>query len=383
MTVWTQTQTESPATQALLETLPIPRGLSDEVASLTAVESRVRQSVSALRTEWQAVSPPKERDLGGLDPDCVVDLLEMVVDSGGKRLRPRMTHWGWVAAAGARTGCGREDMITIAAALELLHAFALVHDDVMDEADSRRGRPSVHAVASGQHRGSGGRGAGPRYGESIAILVGDLLHSEADALAAQVPVALRAAWRTMSIELISGQTRDLVGAANGRRDLTHARQVARAKSGAYTVWRPLQFGAIAAGASAETLAALQRFGEQLGEAFALRDDLLGVLGDPARTGKPVGDDLIAGKPSVLLALAEQRFGPSARLALRRAGNGCSPEQAAYLTAELVRCGVVDEVEQLIRDAVLCGERALDHPAIEPEAALGLRQLAHRVAWRNA
>ena len=372
------------ATPPLIQTVPLPRGAwSDESATLTAVSALIEATVEDLHREWRAVSPAPELAESRLDPNCVLELVDRVVASGGKRLRSRMSHWGWVAAGGARAGSGRDDMITIAAALELLHAFALVHDDVMDEADSRRGQPSVHSVATARHQDLGARGSAVRYGESMAMLVGDLLHSEADALAGRLRPDLRIAWRTMSIELISGQGRDLVGAANGRRDLTHAREIARAKSGAYTVWRPLQFGAIAAGAHIDTLAALRRFGRHLGEAFALRDDLLGVLGDPARTGKPVGDDLIAGKPTVLLALAEQRFGPTARLALRRAGSGCSPEQAEFLSRELIRCGVVDEVEQMIGAAVRAGEEALDHPAVDPVAAAGLRMLAQRIAWRDS
>ncbi|MGB8022141.1 MAG: polyprenyl synthetase family protein, partial [Candidatus Nanopelagicales bacterium] len=282
------------------------RGLTGEAAAVAAVDELLAATMRALVEHWQDLSPADRRS-GSLQPDSVLQLLRESVGSGGKRLRPRMTYWGWVAAGGECRGQGRGDMLMAATALELLHAFALVHDDVMDASEERRGHPSVHARARTQHRAAGGLGAAERYGESIAILVGDLLHSEADVLAARLPAALRSAWRTMSIELIAGQTRDLVGAATGRRDLEHARQVAATKSGAYTAWRPLQLGALAAGAGADTLAALRSFGLHLGEAFALRDDILGVLGDPARTGKPVGDDIVAGKPTVLLALAEQRF----------------------------------------------------------------------------
>jgi len=181
-----------------------------------------------------------------------------------------------------------------------------------------------------------------------------------------------------------GQGRDLVGAANGRRDLEHAREVARAKSGAYTVWRPLQLGAAAAGAGPRTLAALERYGIAVGEAFALRDDILGVIGDPMATGKPVGDDLIAGKPTVLLALATQRFSPRWRRALQRAGSGgrVASGDIAALQAELVRSDVIGDVETMISGAVSTAFVALEDPAIDRSAAAGLEDLARRVAWRT-
>ena len=122
----------------------------------------------------------------------------------------------------------------------------------------------------------------------------------------------------------------------------------RTKSGAYTVWRPLQLGALAGGAGPDLLAVLREYGRHAGQAFALRDDVLGVVGDPARTGKPAGDDLIAGKPTVLLALAAERFGPGRRRELRRIGREpVSAEDVARLAAELRRCGVIEEVEGLI------------------------------------
>lgn len=294
-----------------------------------------------------------------------------------------MAHWGWVAASGPGDEVSHAHLVRIGAALELLHCFALVHDDIMDASDTRRGRPSVHALAREEHRKLGARGDSQRYAESIAILVGDLLHSEADQLVGRLPGPLRQAWRTLTIELMLGQGRDLVGAANGRRDLAHAQEVARVKSGAYTVWRPLQLGAMAAGGSAEVLSALREYGRHAGLAFALRDDILGALGDPERTGKPAGDDLVDGKPTVLLALAERRFGPVGRLALRRIGGHSRPADIECLRAELLDSGVVDEVERLIESSVCGAEDALKGPWVDPRAADGLRSLLHELAWREA
>lgn len=352
-------------------------------ATVTAVEHLIEETLASLRANWTELAAAVVPRPGVLRTDSVLELLAGLTTSGGKRLRPRMVHWGWVAAGGRSHG-GYEHVVQVGAALELLHVFALIHDDVMDRSETRRGRPSVHAEARRQHVRLHALGDPSRYGENIAILAGDLAHSEASALTAGLPARLQQLWRTLSIELMIGQGRDLVGAANGRRDLAHAREVARAKSGAYTVWRPLQLGAAAGGAGEATFAALERYGIAVGEAFALRDDILGVIGDEKATGKPVGDDLVAGKPTVLLALATQRFSPRWRRALARAGTGkVTASDVSALRAELIRSGVIEEVEGMIAEAVRLATKALDDPAIDPEAADGLRALAHRVAWRAA
>lgn len=361
-----------------------PRPATGDDATVVAVEVFIAETLESLRERWVDLAATVVPRPGVLHTDSVLDLLSGMVNSGGKRFRPRMAHWGWVAAGGTSDLRGYADLVRVGAALELLHVFALIHDDVMDASETRRGQPSVHASARRQHVRLHGFGDAQRYGENIAILAGDLAHSEAGLLVAGLPVAMQELWRTLAIELMMGQGRDLVGAANGRRDLEHAREVARAKSGAYTVWRPLQLGAAAAGAGPRTLAALERYGVAVGEAFALRDDILGVIGDPVATGKPVGDDLIAGKPTVLLALATQRFSPRWRRALQRAGSGgrVSGGDIAALQAELVRSEVIGDVETMIRDAVTTAFVALEDPAIDRSAAVGLEDLARRVAWRT-
>lgn len=356
-------------------------GAGGDGATVAAVDDLIADTMDSLRETWAELARSVIPRPGVLHTDSVLELLTAMVDSGGKRLRPRMCHWGWVAGGGAEHG-GYDHMVRGAAALELLHVFALIHDDVMDASERRRGQASVHVQARLQHVAMGGFGDAERYGENIAILVGDLAHSEADLLMAALPPHLQGIWRTMTVELMMGQGRDLVGAANGRRDLAHAREVARAKSGAYTVWRPLQLGAAAAGASAETLDALRAYGLQVGEAFALRDDILGVLGDAHETGKPVGDDLVAGKPTVLMALATQRFGAAGRRALERAGTSeLTTDDVALLQSELMSSGVIAEVESMIDDAIEAASRIIDTPVIAPAAADGLRAIARRVAWR--
>lgn len=353
-----------------------------DAVTVAAVEVLIAETMGSLEQSWAELARTVIPRPGVLHTDSVLELLTTMVNSGGKRLRPRMCHWGWVAAGGLDHGRGHDDMVRAAAALELLHVFALIHDDVMDSSESRRGLPSVHVQARRQHLDFGGFGDPNRYGENIAILVGDLAHSEADLLMAELPPPLRGIWRTLTVELMLGQGRDLVGAANARRDLTHAREVARVKSGAYTVWRPLQLGAAAAGGSPETLAALHAYGLHVGEAFALRDDILGVIGDAHETGKPVGDDLVQGKPTVLLALATRRFGVPGRRALKRTGTDqLTAEDVATLQAELLHSGVIAEVEGMIDAAIESASQVVDTPAIAPAAAEGLRALARKVAWR--
>lgn len=371
----------SRATLGAVRQGPTGVGEAETVASVLAL---LGGTLDDLAAQWQMLARGIVPRPGVLHTDSILALVRGITDATGKLLRPRMAHWGWVAAGGLDHGRGREDLVRVGAALELLHCFALVHDDVMDGSESRRGRPSVHVLARTDHTEHGGAGDPQRYAENIAILVGDLLHSESSLLAAELPRRMRAAWRTMAIELMMGQGRDLVGAANGRRDLHHAQEVARAKSGAYTVWRPLQLGALAGGGERELLDVLHEYGHHAGQAFALRDDILGVVGDPARTGKPVGDDLVAGKPTVLLALAEQRFSPAWRLALRRVGTErVTAADVAGLCAELVASGVMAEVEELIACSVTAAEAALDAPVVDPRAAEGLRTVLHQMAWRES
>ena len=310
------------------------------------------------------------------------EMLRVLTATGGKRIRPSMCFWGWNAAGGQR-GDAHDDVIQAGAALELLHIFALIHDDVMDESASRRGQPSVHTLAAQLHLHSGARGNAARFGESIAVLVGDLAHAEADHLVTELPEPMRRIWRRLVIELVQGQSRDLTGTAAGRRDLAHARQVARMKSGAYTVQRPLQLGAAAAGADRDVVRAITGYGREVGEAFALRDDLLGVWGDPHLTGKPAGDDLLCGKPTVILSLAHDRLQGAALELLSRVGTPeLSPADINHLQDALQASGVVDAVESRISGHIRAAVAALDHDALDPDGVIGLTQMANRIAWRD-
>ena len=359
----------------------LPRRPAAEETSefLSMVDRQLAEVLEELAEAWAAEDTQKvdvliDRDL----PELLGSLA-----STGKRIRPTMCYWGWLAAGGHdRDGTFRH-VVLAGTALELLHVFALIHDDVMDESASRRGQPSIHTLAAQLHLLSRARGSAQRFGESIAVLVGDLAHAEADYLVASLPAPMRAIWRHLVIELVHGQSRDITGSAAGRRDLSHARRVARMKSGSYTVERPLQLGAAAAEADGAAVAALSAYGRELGEAFALRDDLLGVWGNPKVTGKPAGDDLISGKPTVILALSRGRLAGAAREARERVGTPeFSSADVELLQEELQACGVVDEVESLISSHVHAAVDALDPQLLDSRGITGLTQLAHRIAWRD-
>ena len=247
-----------------------------------------------------------------------------LVLAGGKRLRPTFAHWGWRGVVGSREPA--DPVLPALAALELMHTFALVHDDVMDGSATRRGRPTAHRLFAAQHDSDGRLGDADHFGETSAILVGDLCLVWADQLLAQAALttsthfAVRARYDRMRVEAVAGQYLDVLGEAQPDEwNLDRALLVARHKTASYTVQRPLQFGLALAGPSETDLAAIDdaynRYGIAVGEAFQLCDDLLGVYGDPAVTGKPAGDDLRTGKPTALLMLARQLATPAQRAEL--------------------------------------------------------------------
>lgn len=350
---------------------------------LMLVDDLLTLVVADLNELWAGVSENSAGAIDVLGASDLPALMGELISGGGKRIRPVMSYLGWLCGAGPDRG-GYRDVVRVGAALELLHLFVLVHDDVMDESTTRRGRPTVHLRARRLHESSAATGSASRFGESIAILVGDLAHAEAGNLVADLPVAMRRIWRTLVAELVAGQRHDLVGSAAGRRDLRFARTVARMKSGRYTVERPLELGAAAAGAPTVVTQSLAGYGRAVGEAFALRDDLLGIWGDPQRTGKPAGDDLISGKPTVILALAAQRVrAPAAVRALSRVGTSTFDRaDVALLQQELQTSGVVAAVEAMIAEQVAAALAALDNRALDSEGVAQLTAMAHQIAWRD-
>jgi geranylgeranyl diphosphate synthase, type I len=297
----------------------------------------------------------------------------------GKRLRPAFCYWGW-RGAGAPTGSG---IIHAAAALELLQASAIIHDDLMDGSDTRRGQPSAHRGFEQLHRSQEWLGSAESFGMGAAILLGDLCLVWADELfmasGLDAPAVLRAKpmYDEMRTELMCGQYMDLLEQAKGNGTLERLRQVLVYKSAKYTVERPLHLGAALAGAPAEAFRTYSAYGLTLGEAFQLRDDVLGVFGDPAQTGKPAGDDIREGKRTVLLATASGYATPGDQQILDRylGDPGLDSGGIAQVRDVIVRTGALAEVERRIEELTALARTALQDGAVPEPARTVLDRLA--------
>lgn len=346
----------------------------------------VRDEVDAVLAEFV---DEQERSALGPETEPLFATLRRLLFSPGKRLRPLLCVAGW-QAAGAPGDV--PTILRVAAALELFQTFALIHDDVMDDSDSRRGQPSAHRTLSAAYVTAGGpRGRAEAHGRGAAVLLGDLLLVWSDEMLAGAGLEDRARGRvlplvdSMRAELVYGQYLDLLSTGRITGDVGAALRVARYKTAKYTVERPLHLGVAVADGGPQLMQLCSDFAIPVGEAFQLRDDLLGLFGDPARTGKPVGDDIREGKATVPMALAF-RAAPRAERRLLKAFFG-SPD----LTAEdidqvrtiLETTGARHRVETMIasrRDAALAILQAADLPK---DVAETLRQLVWMATERNA
>jgi geranylgeranyl diphosphate synthase type I len=318
--------------------------------------------------------------------------------SGGKRLRGRFCLAGWraVEEASGRAGDAPAPVIAAAAALEVFHAAALVHDDLIDNSDTRRGRPATHRALEAAHRDAGWLGDADAFGRSAAILVGDLLVAWSDdlleeGLAETSPeraAAARRQYALMRREVTLGQFLDVAeeSAFAGEPDDRHAERalrVASFKSARYSVQQPLAIGAALAGADAAQTAALTAFGHPLGMAFQLRDDVLGVFGEEAATGKPSGDDLREGKRTVLIAYTREALAPTARRIVDEliGDPGLDAGQIASLQRTIIDSGALDRIERLIADFAHEADRALSGARLGNAAVGELRDLARAATVR--
>ena len=312
------------------------------------------------------------------------------VVSGGKRFRAAFCHWGHHAVAGTPGDDGAEAaLVRACASLELLHASALVHDDYMDASDTRRGRPATHRGFAAEHRTDGWRGDPEQYGASAAILLGDLLLSWSDELLRRCGLPTERVVSALDVfdrcrsEVITGQFLDVSVQARGVADVDAAMTVLRYKSAKYSVERPLHIGATLAGGSEHQLAQLGAFGLPLGEAFQLRDDLLGVYGDPSMTGKPAGDDLIEGKRTVLVALALDAAPAESAARLDSAlGRDLDAEQVAELRRIIDESGAHAQVEDVIGQLADRATSALREADLDERARAVLLELATAVTDRH-
>lgn len=324
---------------------------------------------------------------------AAVSELRTFVLGGGKRIRPLYGWAGFVGAGGVDRGENLHAVLTAVSSLELIQACALVHDDIIDASDTRRNAPTVHRGVEKRHAQRGWRGDSAHFGTSVATLVGDLALAWADdmvldlRLSQQARLRLLEPWRAMRTEVIGGQLLDIALEATGSEDIALANNVNRYKTAAYTIERPLHLGAAIAGADATTISAFRGYGRDIGVAFQLRDDLLGVFGDPEVTGKPAGDDLREGKRTVLLALALKDLDhrdPHAAARLR-AGIGATqgPAHIAELTSIIAESSAPQHVEQRIATLVESGLEHLTNGAhISAETTELLRALAIRSTSRK-
>ena len=321
--------------------------------SLTTVTAEAPPSLRLIAdrvaARLDAVLVPELARWASLDPDLHDPMAEIrrLVMSGGKRLRPAFCTWGYVAAGGD----AEAQIVTDAgAAFELMHAFALFHDDVMDDADSRRGEPTTHTVFAERHAAEGWTGESRRFGEGVAILIGDLAFVYADQMLARANPTAWKIWNELRIELNVGQVLDILGSVSGVRDVAQAERICRYKSGKYTIERPLHLGAALAAPErfADLEPTLSAYGLPLGDAFQMRDDVMGAFGDSANTGKPVGGDLREGKPTPLLARALAAATPAQARVLAKVGRPeLTDADVADIQQAIVDTGALADLEQTI------------------------------------
>ena len=346
-----------------------------------AVTDRLRRYLHDRRTETAYI---------GADYGVLIAALEDFVLNGGKRLRPAFAYWGWRAVA---TGEPDPEVLLLFSALELLHACALVHDDVIDDSSTRRGRPTAHIHFAALHRIRNWRGSADRFGISAAILLGDLALAWADDIVFGADIPPKAqrrvhrVWADIRTEVLGGQYLDIVAEASAAESIASAMNVDTFKTACYTVTRPLQLGVAAAADRPDVQAVFDQFGTDLGVAFQLRDDVLGVFGDPAVTGKPSGDDLRSGKRTVLLAEAVEladKSDPLAANVLRSSiGAQLTDAQVGELRDVIESVGALAAAEQRIAALTQRALATLAAAPINAAAKAGLSELATIATNRTA
>ncbi len=373
--------------------------MAESTRLVDRVQLEIDEFLSERSVELTAITP----ELAQLT-DVARDFL-----SGGKRFRALFCYWGWQATSGViddfdpladlDASADLPGVVKAAAALEVFHAAALVHDDIMDNSDTRRGLPSAHRLFEKLHRTGSWTGSPQAFGQSAALLLGDLLLGWSDELfdrgtglltERSAALAGRTEFNLMRTEVTAGQFLDILEenawSVHPESDaLTRAHRVIVYKSAKYSVEAPLAIGAALGGASIAQLASLRAFGLPLGVAYQLRDDLLGVFGDPGVTGKPAGDDLREGKRTVLIALARTRLPAHLRSLVDEllGDSDLDGQQVDMIRTALRDCGAVDEVERIIEHNVGLARQAIADAPIASSARTQLVQLADTVTRRAA
>lgn len=333
----------------------------------------------------------QQREVGDISPhasELVASIRDLV--RGGKRLRPQFAYWGYVGSGGDPDD---EVVVRAGAALELFQAAALIHDDLIDRSDTRRGQPSVHRRFEAIHRHNGWDRAASRFGEAASVLAGDLCLSFSEQMFAGIPStagAARVIFDRMRTQVMAGQFLDVLeesaghsyGTANA---LARARTILTYKSAKYSTENPLLIGGALAGATDELLRAYAEFALPLGEAFQLRDDVLGVFGDPAETGKPAGDDLREGKRTELIAHALLLSGASDAgfIESRLGADDLETAEVDRMREILETCGALAATEASIEKLSAQGFAALERLPIEEPVRSALHDLGWSAIARRA
>jgi geranylgeranyl diphosphate synthase, type I len=371
--------------------------VSESKVLLELVQEHLDQFCDERRADFSAISPD-------LTPvvDYTKDLLQ-----GGKRFRALFCYWSWAGALGtsdttqteAQRKASAEAMVGITASLEMFHAAALVHDDLLDQSDTRRGAPAVHKRFETLHKASGWAGSPERFGVAGSVLVGDLMlgwsseifgNALLHAPSPEIETACRTEFSKMRVEVMAGQYLDVLeeNAATTRpidEAVGRANRVMLYKTAKYTIEAPLLIGAAFAGAEPGLLRSLSAFAIPLGMAFQLRDDILGVFGDPAVTGKPAGDDLREGKRTVLVGLTREALTPSIGKIFDELlySRELEAEQIAFLQQTITESGALAKAERMMEEFADESLNALELLDIEPRAKDQLRALALKVINREA
>jgi geranylgeranyl diphosphate synthase type I len=332
---------------------------------LAVLLDRYRHRFDAELAAWLDA---KRRAVAAETPEAaeLVAAVARLATAGGKRLRPALVAFTAAACGGDGTGvdgaAGR-----LALASELLHTYLLIHDDIMDHAEQRRGRPAAHAAFAERHREAGLAGDGEDFGVTAAILAGDLAHAWAHELVADAVAALpevrrrrvAAAFAATAQEVIGGQYLEILLSQRRTGSADELARALRLKSGRYSVERPIQLGALAAGADGPTVDALSIYGSALGEAFQLQDDVLGTFGDPGEVGKPTASDLEEGKFTFLVfhALEALPAGDAERLRSALGRRPLPQAELAELRELLVTSGALAKVQAMIAERLATARAA--------------------------
>jgi len=345
------------------------------------IEAELQDFLTTQSNYFTSIAPELKPTAGSLS-DFVIN--------GGKRFRPLFAT---VGAMGAGSDLSQSE-IRAFASLELLQACALIHDDLMDASDTRRGEPAIHKLFESIHIAENYQGKATQFGLSASVLIGDLALIWSDqmlnssGIKSESLLSALAVHDEMRVELIAGQYLDVFEQARGTQSVAQALNIARYKSAKYTIERPLHLGAAIAIPDAEKRAKIisiySEFGLPLGEAFQLRDDLLGVFGDPKVTGKPAGDDLREGKRTVLMAMTHDRISGAAEAEfMQEFGNHDISESAISRLQEIIaETGAAMHVEDLIEELTSTALEALNRDEIVPQARELLTEMAIIATKRN-